>query len=136
MNIYKKMLKIQPNISNSSFSDKRNLKSNNVMHGFAILDIVISFVLPKPTIFTFAGCILCILLFFLFVNGKLSNSVAGIIACITGFLMRLDFSLLPLGYMVVGLVAAVICFIPLLTSYHQHKFPVIGIFGSVQGIYI
>jgi hypothetical protein len=130
------MLKIQPIISNSSFSDKRNLKTNNVIYGFAILDIVIVFIIPKPTIFTFVGCILSILLFTLFVNGKLSNSVAGIIACITGFLMRLDFSLLPLGYMVVGLVAAVICFIPLLTSYHQQKFPVIGIFGAVQGIYI
>ncbi len=136
MAIQKEMLKIQSNILTYSNPNKQSLKLHKVVYGLTILDIVIIFLIPKPTIFTFGGCILGILLFTLSVDGNISNSVAGIIACITGFLMRTDFSLLPLGYMVLGLVAAIICFIPLLTSYHRQKFPIIEIFGAVQGIYI
>jgi hypothetical protein len=68
---------------------------------------------------------------------SLPASVSGLLAAVTVVLLKTDPSGLPLGYRLVGLLAALICVVPLgLRPRHQTGFPLLGAFCAIQGLYI
>lgn len=67
----------------------------------------------------------------------LAASISGVLAAVTIVLLRTDPADLPLGYRLVGLASAGICTVPILTWRRQRRtFPVLGVFGVIQGVYI
>jgi hypothetical protein len=68
---------------------------------------------------------------------SLSASVSGLLCAVTVVLLRTNPSELPLGYRLVGLLATLVCAIPLLLrSRRDSSFPLLGIFCAIQGLYI
>lgn len=68
---------------------------------------------------------------------RIVDAGGGVAIAVTGWLMRADFSGLTFGYLVVGVVAAGLSFLPLALSRRQPgRFPVLGMFCAIQGVYI
>src|SRR5664280_772736 len=68
---------------------------------------------------------------------SLPASVSGVFAAVTVVLLKTNPSGLPLGYRLVGLLAALVCLTPLLLrKRHDTGFPLLGTFCVIQGLYI
>src|SRR5664280_170440 len=67
---------------------------------------------------------------------RIVDAGGGVVIAATGWLIRADFSGLTPGYLVIGLAAAALSFLPLANWRRQPgRFPVLGIFCAVQGVY-
>jgi hypothetical protein len=65
------------------------------------------------------------------------SSVGGVFAAVTVVLLKTNPSEIPLGYRLVGLLAALVCLSPLLLrKRHDTGFPLLGTFCVIQGLYI
>ena len=63
--------------------------------------------------------------------------MSGLLAAVTVVLLKTNPSGLPLGYRLIGLLAALICATPLLLRRrHDTGFPLLGVFCAIQGIYL
>jgi len=93
--------------------------------------------LLSPTVITFVASVAAVLLAGRLTGRGLVDSAGGVVVAITGLLFRADFSGLPAWSLIVGLVAAALCFVPL-ASWRRRpdRFPLLGIFCAIQGVYI
>lgn len=68
----------------------------------------------------------------------LVESASLVLIALTGWLVRADLSGLPAWSLATGLLATAICFVPLATwrNGHPDRFPLLGLFGAVQGVYL
>lgn len=109
----------------------------NAVYPFLVAGGLGALAVPSPSISTLVGSVILVVLAAKFTGRRLVNAAGGTVAAITVWLVRSDTSGLPLWTIAVGLLATAICFVPLLTwRSHPDRFPVLGIFGAFQGIYI
>ena len=106
-------------------------------YAFLVAGSVGAFSIPAATVTTLGASLAAVLLAARLTGRRLIAAGGGVIVAVTAWLVRSGASGLPLWSVIVGLLAAGVCFIPLLTWRRRpDRFPILGIFGAIQGIYI
>lgn len=106
-------------------------------YAFLVAGSVGAFSIPAATVTSLGASLAAVLLAARLTGRRLIAAGGGVIVAVTAWLVRSGASGLPLWSVIVGLLAAGVCFIPLLTWRRRpDRFPLLGIFGAIQGIYI
>lgn len=104
---------------------------------FLVVGLVCAIAIPKPTAETFIASVVVALVLGLLMRRGPVASVGGVVIAVTGWLLRADLSALPTWSLAVDVLASGICFMPLATWRRRpDRFPLLGIFGAMQGVYI
>ncbi|MHB1533041.1 MAG: hypothetical protein ACYC1D_00200 [Acidimicrobiales bacterium] len=78
-----------------------------------------------------------VLIFGAWMTGRsLRASAAGVFLGVTVVLLKLDPSALPLGWRLLAVLASLLCLAPLMIKSRRKGFPFVGLFCTMQGIYI
>jgi hypothetical protein len=104
---------------------------------FLVLGSVATVAIWPATATTLVVAIAIVLFVSKLTGRRIVDAGGGVVIAATGWLIRADFSGLTFGYLVIGLAAAALSFLPLANWRRQPgRFPVLGIFCAVQGVYI
>jgi hypothetical protein len=121
-----------------SVVDRQNrLPSTHLAYGFLLLGAITSFSALPDWRMQLALSLLAVVVLGKLTGRSLPSGAGGVVASVTVVLLKADPSGLPLGYRLIGLLAAALCAVPLLRRQPSHGgFPLLGVFLVIQGVYI
>src|SRR5664280_1222226 len=112
-------------------------KEGTLAYVFLVFGSVGTIAMFAASLTTFIASVLAVLVASWVTRRRLVEAGGGVVIAVTGWLLRADLSGLPPGYLIVGLAATALSLVPLATWRRMPgRFPLLGIFLAVQGVYI
>lgn len=107
-----------------------------ITYTLIIASVISLFLLPATSLIIFILAETTIVIFSIVTKQDYFTTSLAFAGCIIAFLVKLNLSQLPFFYIFIGLSTVAICHLPITLQYNKSRFPLLGKYGAVEGIYL